>query len=237
MQQQSWSRASFRLRENGAATDRWQVAALTVSDAGGNTLAYTRNSPHVRLPGTTVVSTLMGRPCLRSRTDPTGRAWAAFPGLCTREAAWKLKASFACSPLPRDRRPPDLRWIVPGVAMPRPWTVRTASGNAITSQNGAWKLQGVLGKGAFGTDPPLMKDANVRLIVTSTLGDGLTLALRATDERGRPVVCSPGGSTHMGPNYKWWFDLKTPPGTKRLTLHFSGWKGRSVQFLVRPGGA
>jgi hypothetical protein len=234
MQRQSWSRASFSLRDKGVATDRWQIAAVTVSDAAGNTLAYTRNDTHRRVPGTTVVSTLMGQECLRSRTDRTGRAWAAFPGLCTREAAWKLRATFARLPPPEERLPPDLRWTVSGVAVPRPWTARTADGHPITGQGGAWKLQGVLGKGAFGTDPPLLKGANVRLIVTSTIGRGLTLALRATDDQGRKLVCSPGGSTHMGPNYKWWFDLTTPPGAKRLSLTFVGWKGRSVEFLARP---
>jgi hypothetical protein len=238
MEQQSWSRASFRLRENGAATDRWQIAAVTVSDAGGNTLAHRRNDAQIRVAGTTTLSTLMGEECLRSQTDREGQAWAAFPGLCTQEAAWKLRVLFSYSYSGAQRLPPpDLRWTVTGVGVPRPWTARTASGNAITGQGGAWKLQGMLGKGAFGTDPPLMKDANVRLIVSSTLGDGLTMALRATDDQGRKVVCSPGGSTHMGPNDKWWFDLKTFPGARRLTLHFSGWKGRSVEFLVSPGSA
>lgn len=98
----------------------------------------------------------------------------------------------------------------------------------------ALRLQVVLGRGAFGTDKPLLRDANARVIVTSPKDDGLTLALRATDDQGRAVVCSRGGSVSLGLYHKWWFDLKTRPGAKRMLLTFAGWKSRSVEFLARP---
>jgi hypothetical protein len=236
MRGRSWSHASFQIRENGAPTDRWQIAEVTVSDATGNKGSSIRTYTVTDAAGNMSTSMGWNGVCIRSRTNQAGNAWAAFPGLCLREAAWKLRATLAYAGT-EDRLPPDLRWTVPGVAMPPPWRARTANGSAITGLGGALKLQGVLGRGAFGTDPPLMKDANVRVIVTAAIGAGLTLALRATDDRGRPVLCSRGDSTNMGPYHKWWFDMKTLPGAKRLTLTFLGWQGRSVEFLARPAVA
>jgi hypothetical protein len=65
-------------------------------------------------------------------------------------------------------------------------------------------------------------------------GDGVTLAVTGADERGRPAACRRFGSIDLGPYHRWWFDIRVPPGARRLSLRFRGWRGREVQFLARP---
>jgi hypothetical protein len=238
--ERSWASASFRIAADGQPTHAWRLASLGISDATGNTLSYpltdarTGDIRFFGLKSSTGSGTIRyraGDASLRWREAPEGVLRAAFPGLCTHEAAWKIRATF--SPVGAEvRLPPDLQWDLQGVRVPPPGRARTVT--PLADPTGKLRLQGVLGRGAFGTDRPLLPGANVRVIVTSPPADGLALALRARDDRGQPVVCSPGDSTPMGPYRKWWFDLKTAPAANPLTLSFVGWKGRSVEFLARP---
>ncbi len=236
----TWAQAWFQIAENGAPSSRWKLAGLVVSDATGNTVPYrtaeaggTSRSFGVKAGGRSgTVSYSPPEGDLLGAADPSGSLRIAFPGLCLREAAWKLRSTFSYAG-PEALHPADLHWtITPALAVPAPGRVH--SGVPYMGTGAALRLQAVLGRGAFGTDKPLLRDANVRVFVTSPRDDGLTLALRAMDDRGHEVVCSRGGTLNMGTYHKWWFDLKTRPGAKSMTLTFTGWKGRTFDFVARP---
>jgi hypothetical protein len=238
--ERNWAQAWFQILEDGTPSSRWQLAGLVVSDATGNTVPYqmeeaggTSRSIGLKTGGHS--GTVSYRPQQGDLVGTAGQAGnlrVAFPGLCPREAAWKLRATFSYVG-PEALHPADLHWtITPPLAVPAPGKIH--SGVPYMGTGAALRLQVLLGRGAFGTDTPLLPDANVRVIVTSPGDDGLTLALRATDDRGHAILCSPGGALNMGTYHKWWFDLKTQPDAERMTLTFTGWKSRSVEFLARP---
>jgi hypothetical protein len=232
----SWARAAFRLTEDGRPTDRWRLSRVTVSDATGNSASYpdTEECSFVlpSLAGVGFVASRPSRGTIRSKVDGQGRLWMAFPSLCVREAAWKLLGTLSYVGPPEGRQP-DLSWTVPRVPAPRPFHQTGAI--ALRSWPGVTlKLLKVSGRGAWGAEALADPAASARVFVRATADGGFTLRVAGTDERRRPIACSHYGSSDMGAYDRWWFDLRIPAGAHRLTLRFSGWKGRSVQFLARP---
>ena len=235
----SWALASFQVSEHEVPTDQWGLVGVTLRDATGNMVSYETAeggglARYLGLKPASIGDPVAFRPlhqAVRGRSDRTGNLSVAFPGLCPRETAWKLRATFSYVG-PAGSEPSDLFWIVPHLPIPAPGEARTSPG--IQSPGAALRLQGVLGRGAFGADRPLLPNANARVVVTASKGDGLTLSLRAADDRGETIVCSRDGTVNMGPYRKWWFDLKTRPRAKRMTLTFTGWKARSFEFLAQP---
>jgi hypothetical protein len=235
----SWARAAFRITEDGRPTDRWRIAQVTVSDATGNWDTYPGHeqsaylTPALRQQGVWQIAfsrSMAG--CIRGTGQGRGEFWIAFPSLCVRESAWKLRALLAYVG-PPEGHARDLSWEVPGVPVARPHqqtdTIALRDWPSVRL-----KLIAVSGRGAWGAEEFADPTASVRVFVNATPGDGLTLAVTGLDERGRPVACRRFGSTDMGPYHRWWFDLRVPSGAQRMTLRFRGWKGREVHFLARP---
>jgi len=80
-----WISGAFRVRHGGVETSEWEPARISVADATGNT-----REEHI--------------PAYRS-------GQVGFPGLCRREAAWKLRVEFA--PRLPLKVEPDVTWTVP----------------------------------------------------------------------------------------------------------------------------
>ena len=183
--------------------------------------------------------------------DPTmKRGEFRFPGLCTREPAWKLRAEFArADPL---RAKPDFALAVTGVPVPgsgrASFTNATARGAGMTV-----RLLGVAGAGEIEWSPgqPEVRSGGgsyARLAVTPP-GGGLQITLAgATDERGRSLMPARRGPPELGSlgSYsqiqrplvlqpgQYDFDLKIPRNAKRLNLRFVFHRTHAVQFLATP---
>jgi hypothetical protein len=153
----SWARAAFRISKGGRPTDRWQLAHLTVSDATGNLAAYPEFE--IRSLVTTAAGGGAGvapgtrnpsRSCIHGMLPGTGGRWIAFPSLCVRESAWKLRALLSYVG-PPEGRPADLSWEVPGVPVARPH--QQTDTIALRDWPGVrLKLIAVSGRGAWGAE-------------------------------------------------------------------------------------
>lgn len=189
----SWARAAFRIREDGRPTDRWRIAQVTVSDATGNGATYPNYeqcsylTPWSQSRGSTQsVTDCPTGGCIRGTGHGRGELWIAFPSLCVRESAWKLRPLLSYVG-PVEDRPADLNWTIPGIPAVRPFKETKTYPIAVQSWPGIrLLLGGVHGRGALNTEK-LADAANARVFLNATPGDGLSLALTGTDERGRPV--------------------------------------------------
>jgi hypothetical protein len=237
-----WTRASFRVFMNGRPTDRWQLTSLAVSDATGNMARYPEMEscsfslkPARSGPSGYTAVWPVSREWRRGTTSRLGEVWMQFPGLCPRESAWKLGATFSYVG-PESMQHADLHWTVPGV--PVPGRGNMAGTVAVSRWPGlTLRIIGVSGRGGWEAEALPDPSTRARVFVSATPGDDLTLALTATDERGRSFGLCPGGSSDQYLFHKWWFDLSPPSDVKRLTLRFSIWRGRTVEFLAQPTAA
>src|SRR5207247_1186143 len=133
--ERSWASASFQIAADGKPTQAWRLASVGIRDATGNALSYsladarTGEIGFFGLKSNTVNGTIRyraGDATLRSRPEHEGVLRAAFPGLCTREPAWKLRATFSPVGAPVGLKP-DLQWNLPGVRVPPPGRARTVT--------------------------------------------------------------------------------------------------------------
>ena len=212
------SGARFRITEEGKPTARWEPARLTVEDATGNQVT--------------------SEPVRFARDE---RSW--FDGLCTHEAAWKIRMVLA--PTYPVRVPPDFTWELRDLAVPSP--VRRTYRDAQFRQAGIGL--GFLFLNTPQGSPPISPGATRRVragvkLLHAEEGACLTL-IRVRDERGRdltsaaqggPFARLEGGASQLvrSDREEYWFDLRLPPVTKRLNLTFAIHKAHAMEFLAKP---
>jgi hypothetical protein len=216
--------ARFVYRQNGRPTDAWEVSGPELSDATGNVSPLNRCS------------------------------------LCPREAAWKLSARFFRTA--RARFAPTEVWTVRGVPVVGDGQVRRLSGSAriqgLTLQLDAIAGAGditytnrvpraspsqrpnptkgmpglsISGSSGGGTERTEVTSGLPHVAVRwSGITDDWRVSLRAVDDRGRLI---PG--EHLGSyNDQRFFNLKIPPGSRKLDLTFAVHRARRAEFLVKP---
>ncbi len=213
------TRARFRYRESGRATDGWRADRVTVEDATGNTLQSDNG-------------------CWSSNQI------AEFDGLCRRETAWKITADFARTHL--ERANADFVWTARNVPAPRRDSVcdvgLTGSGNGIHVR--LLRMTGGDVRWATGSGPP--RSPCVTMQAGAPDSRLQVKLVGAADERGRNLLQrtksglfwrgsdegAPAGWVLAGSEDD--VELAYPPRTRRLNLTFAIHRLRTVTFLAKP---
>jgi hypothetical protein len=207
------SAARFEVRGEGCRSGGWAPVRIQASDATGNL-------------ATTEVCSL--------RQD----GQVEFNGLCVREAAWKLRVTFAPS-LPR-RVAPDWTWTVKGVTL-------LASGGQVStearvSRGGAELRFRGLGLPDSNQPEPTLYRFYVVHIDARIRGDGIRLTLVSVkDQKGRELALpieevSMYPTTYVLTEDRLLTDIPVhaPLDAKKLDLTFAVHKIHTVEFLASP---
>jgi hypothetical protein len=204
--EEGWSRATFRLTQNGRPTLAWQPAVVTLSDATGN-----RWTPH-----TGTVS-----------FDGVEQSLPFRSLLWRDEAAWKLrirfeqKAAFA----------PDQLWTTPSLDLPARRKVNRVDAG-VTRRGATVRVLGISGPSAavhdgygWNATQPIL---HARL---SPSEGGLRVSLiRAADDQGRTV---PVNQSLYGGSGKYSFVLNPAPHAKRITATLALHEPRYAEFIAK----
>jgi hypothetical protein len=223
----TWSCVTVQMIQKGRPAREWRLHGITLTDPTGNLLT----APHVY------------------RGAKEGE-WHFVGGgsLAPHETVWKARAEYTRI---AGFSPADL-WVVKGVPLPGRGAIARSS--ATTALNGAsLQLLGISGPGAAWSDDPTSAVSSkpspyqagagpsdrwtVHVLAAMPgkeqwWGNGLWLSLvGATDERGRRAVAVGGTIEGDGRHH---FELKVPPGAKRLDLTFAMPKSRYAEFIASP---
>lgn len=214
-------RAYFEVRHQGRPTSDWVPSSIRVSDGTGN-------------------SDQLGE--LAVEAD----GGVIFPGMCTREPAWKLETWFA--PADPGRTAPDLEWTARNVTLAGSGKVALAE-QSTRADDLTLELVGTAGKGDVQWRSgvyTLNQAPVVRVRATlppNTPGATLTL-VKVTDANGRVLLPRPR-SNRLPATVTCWHDyqgsviehdfvLRLPAGPRKLNFTFRVHNMRKVDFLAKP---
>lgn len=212
--EETWTRTTFRIEENGRASGRWYPVGLTVSDATSSTWQ----------PGAYSYGGSVG-----AEAQPH----FAFEGsLWPDERAWRLRYEFSR----KSGFAPDELWTVRDVPVPRKGQ-RVPLGQSTPLGGTTLRLKAIAGPGGpalaemqFPSDGPQIGVE----VVAPLQGQRLTLA-SAMDDRGhRLASLTPSGSSNS--TYLFVLAPSDQParfqGARALDLTFALHRSRYVEFTV-----
>lgn len=213
------SGVQYRLAENGKPTDQWMLATATTSDATGNR----------------ITSSIQ-------KFGKDERAW--FDGLCTQEAAWKLR--FQLMPTYPVRAKPDFTGEVRDLALPQPGRP-IIKGQRFGDKDTEVQFLELMDNHDRGEREATARMASIAAHVRVWRAEqGACVSLvRVEDERGRdlsdrvqgkPFSGLDGGASQLLPPDRTdlFFNIRPPEGVKRLNLTFAVHKSHPMEFLAKP---
>ena len=212
----SYSRATFRLKENGRLTEKWSVCDINVSNAAGE----------VRPVGSYGSRWERGE----HKVDFEGALWLE-------EAAWELAVNFARTA----DFPPDELWFIKGVGVPRAGElIETRVVTNLSHEEleflGVSGPQTNLPEGYAGVQP----HANLHVRTPHPM-DGLRVVLveardqdRKLKTSGSTARTSTGGRGITPKEMLHGFAIEIPEDAKSLDLTFAATPVRRVEFMARP---
>lgn len=213
----SFSRATFTVKENGAPTEKWSVCGIRMSNAAGE----------VRPAGTYVSRWERAE----HKVDFEGALWLE-------ETAWKLEVDLART----GDFPADELWFIKGAPVPQPGDLEIM--RAITNLHYVeLEFLGVSGaKTVLPADyAAIQPHANLHVRTPHPL-DGVRLALvEVRDDQGRKLATqgstartSMGGRGNTPREMLHGFAIEIPEDAKSLDITLAATRIVSVEFLAKP---
>jgi hypothetical protein len=216
---ESYWRMAYRIREGGKMTDAWSAEIHSLRDATGTVWPIRSSGTSSTTPGAYVAHV----------TGPAG----------SKEAA--IQASIYVWPTPSGRLAPQDLWTVRRIPLPaRGRQERLDRGGQVHDVSLA--LDAVYGpKAKLPADIGFVipdQWPRLALRLPPSMPDGWRgLVVRATDDRGRPVVVESSASTSNGTRALYLFTLKPEPGARSFDLTYAVVRRQEVEVVLPVGHA
>lgn len=204
-----WTKATFRVTQNGQPTTAWEVAAITLRDATANSCRSGQRSSSART-GDVVEFSFRG---------------ALWPD----KSACRLMVEFTRA---QDFAAEEL-WTLGGVPVPATYAQPTRTNVAAVVQGLVLTGLDLAQSGSGGPAPLGAWRRNAEMTLRTALPTNLVRVKlhAAADDRGRPVEFKPGLSLGVT-NHA--YELNIPRDARQVDFTFAVTRSRVVEFLAPP---